>query len=97
MSESGGLDFQFKPNIDAHGLKIQVTGLLRFLPKFLGGGSRLFGQYCLGGSPILGAIAFFLTSLSENMPGGPTLSPLPLPPPHPLSAFMRIIIKKTLN
>jgi hypothetical protein len=33
--------------IDAHGLKIQGRGYLKFLPKFLGG-SRLSGKIAMG-------------------------------------------------
>ena len=52
-----------------------------FLPKFLGG-SRLSGKFAWGGPPILGFIAFLLTSFSKICLGGAVSyppSPLPLP------------------
>jgi hypothetical protein len=48
--------------LDTHGLKIQGTGSLMFLPKSLGG-SRLAGKIARGSPPISGFIAFLLTSI----------------------------------
>ncbi len=57
-------------------------GSTDFCPKSQGGGggSRLSGRNCLWRSPILGFIAFLLTSL-WNLPGGPMFTPLHLHPP----------------
>jgi hypothetical protein len=75
----GGEAQIFAQIIDAHGLKIQGRGYLMFLPKFLGG-VKAFRKNCLGGPPILGFIAFLLTSFSKICPGGGAVS---YPPPTP--------------
>jgi hypothetical protein len=48
--------------IDAHGLKIQGRGYLMFFAK-IPRGVKAFRKNCLGGPPILGFIAFLLTSV----------------------------------
>ena len=48
--------------IDAHGLKIQGRGYLMFFAK-IPRGVKAFRKSCLGGPPILGFIAFLLTSV----------------------------------
>ena len=53
-----------------------------FLPKFLGGGSRVSGKIARGGPPILRIIAFLLTSFSKICLGGCCFIP-PLPPLTP--------------
>ncbi len=52
--------------IDAHGLKIQGRGYLTYLHKIP---VKAFRKKCQGDSPILGNIAFLLTSFFENLPG----------------------------
>jgi hypothetical protein len=49
-------------SIDAHGLKIQGRGYLKFLLKSLGG-SWLSGNTAIEGLPISGFISFLLTSV----------------------------------
>jgi hypothetical protein len=49
--------------IDAHGLKIQGRGYLVFFAEIPRGGSMLSGKIAWGGPPILGFIAFLLTSV----------------------------------
>jgi hypothetical protein len=65
--------------IDAHGLKIQGRGYLKFLPNFLGG-SRVSDKIARG-SPYFGFIAFLLTSVLKFAWGvlylpSPSSSPL---------------------
>jgi hypothetical protein len=62
------INFNIK-GIDAHGLKIQGGGYLKFLPKSLGG-VKGFRKNCQGGPPILGFIAFLLTNFSKICLGG---------------------------
>jgi len=47
-------------SIDAHKLKIQERGYLKFLPKSLG--VNAFRKNCQGGSPYFGFIAFVAVS-----------------------------------
>jgi hypothetical protein len=70
--------------IDAHGLKIQGRGYLKFLPKSRGGGGEAFKKNCLGGPPISGFIAFLLTSVLKFSRGGYYIYPPPSPtsPPY---------------
>ncbi len=74
------------PRIDAHGLKIQGGGVLKFLPKSLGGGSQGFQEKLPGGVVhlYLRFIAFLLTSFSKICLGGGGMlfhiPPPPLPP-----------------
>jgi hypothetical protein len=53
--------------IDAHGLTVQGRVYLKFLPKSLGG-VKAFRKNCQGGGgpPVLGFIAFLLTSFSKR-------------------------------
>jgi hypothetical protein len=51
-------------NIDAHRLKIQGRGYLKFLPKYLGK-SRLSEKISRGVPSILGFNAFLLTGVSK--------------------------------
>ena len=72
--------------IDAYGLKIQGRGYLKFLPKSLGGRSRLSGKIARG-SPYFGFYCTFINKCFEICLGGPIFT-LPLPPPPPLCASM---------
>jgi hypothetical protein len=74
--------------IDAHGLKIQERGYLMFLPKSLVGVSRLSGKIAWRGTPILGFIAFLLTSFSKICLGERVLFYPPPPGRPPLCASM---------
>ncbi len=68
-------------SIDAHGLKIQGSGQLRFfLPKSLGG-SRLSGENCQDWSPFIVSMHFHKKAFFENLPGGPNFIP-PSPTPN---------------
>jgi hypothetical protein len=62
--------------IDAHGLKIQGRGYLKFLPKSLG--VKDFRKNFHGGHPILG-FSFLLVSVLK-FAGGILYLPSPLPP-----------------
>jgi hypothetical protein len=67
--------------IDAHGLKIQGRVYFKFLPKSLGGWVKAFRKNC----PILGFIAFLLTSVLKFAGGGGEV--LYLPYHFPLTAL----------
>jgi hypothetical protein len=64
-----------------------------FLPKFLGGGQGFQEKLPGGGPPILGFIAFLLTSFSKICLGGCCFIPPPPPPHPPLCASMTRQIK----
>jgi len=77
-------------SIDAHGLKIQGRGYLKFLPKSLGG-VKAFRKNCMGGPPNLNFIAFLLTSVLKFAWGSYiNQSPCPSPP------SLHLCIKETL-
>jgi hypothetical protein len=80
----------FSLSIDAHGLKIQGTGSLKFLPKSLGGGG--FREKLPGGVPlpISGFIYFyciFINKCFEICLRGVLYLPLPLTPPPPCASM----------
>ncbi len=69
--------------IDAHGLEIQGRVYLRFLLKILWGGQGFPVKIARGGGgplPILGFIAFLLTSLLK-------FDPPPFPSHHPVCIY----------
>jgi hypothetical protein len=78
--------------IDAHGMNIHGKGCSDFCKNPGEGGSRVCGQNCLEGSPILGIIAFLLTSLLKFAYVSPP--PTPCHPPSMLSfQFLYIFTK----
>ncbi len=66
-------------NIDAHGLKIQGRGYLKFFAKIPRGGVKAFKKNCLGGSPFFGFYCIFINKCFEICLRG--ILYLPSPPP----------------
>ncbi len=67
-----------------------------FLPKFLGGGQGFQEKLPGGGPPILGFIAFLLTSFSKICLGGGAVSSPPSPP-HLCASMMPCKAPKVIS